>query len=136
MAAQKDVIPGFSPSKAAFARYLVRSLILKDIQKVPLTQLSEEIVSHAPPKENGLPEKSGKDPDVAPGDLTVGIVGAGISGLYTALILQSLGIKYEILEANPKRIGGRLYTHYFSDPNAEGNESKHDYYDIGAMSML
>ncbi|RWS19692.1 hypothetical protein B4U80_14961, partial [Leptotrombidium deliense] len=37
-------------------------------------------------------------------DLKVGIVGAGISGLYTALLLQELGIDYEILEAS-ERIG-------------------------------
>ena len=40
------------------------------------------------------------------------IVGAGVSGLYIAMMLDSLGIKYEILEGSG-RIGGRLYTHYF-----------------------
>jgi hypothetical protein len=45
--------------------------------------------------------------------LTVGIVGAGAAGLYTAMILKDLGIEYEILEAN-STIGGRLLTHQFS----------------------
>ncbi|KAJ8517742.1 hypothetical protein ONZ45_g5116 [Pleurotus djamor] len=58
-------------------------------------------------------------------DLTVGILGAGVGGLYSALILESLDIKYEIIEAS-KRVGGRLYTHHFS-------EEKYDYYDVGAM---
>ncbi|KAK3294313.1 uncharacterized protein B0H64DRAFT_343589 [Chaetomium fimeti] len=56
------------------------------------------------------------------------IVGAGVAGLYIAMILDSLKIPnltYDILEAN-SRVGGRVYTHRFS-------EDAHDYYDIGAM---
>lgn len=56
---------------------------------------------------------------------SVGIVGAGMAGLYTAMILKSLEIKYEILEASD-RIGGRVYTHRFTDGPG-------DYYDVGAM---
>lgn len=51
-------------------------------------------------------------PSQAP--LKVGIIGAGAAGLYSALLLQSLGIDYEILEANT-RIGGRMYTHRFDE---------------------
>jgi hypothetical protein len=47
--------------------------------------------------------------------LKVGIIGAGAAGLYSALLLQTLGIDYEILEADG-RAGGRLYTHYFDLP--------------------
>lgn len=56
------------------------------------------------------------------------IVGAGISGLYIALILQSLNLpnlSIDILEAD-HRVGGRVYTHRFSD-------EPYDYYDVGAM---
>ena len=35
-------------------------------------------------------------------------------GLYTALILQSLNVSYEIIEAS-NRTGGRMFTHKFSD---------------------
>lgn len=42
----------------------------------------------------------------------VGIIGAGVGGLYAAMMLQSLDIEYEILEAS-ERVGGRLYTHRF-----------------------
>ncbi|KAG2356587.1 hypothetical protein BDR07DRAFT_1422808 [Suillus spraguei] len=56
----------------------------------------------------------------------VGILGAGVGGLYTALILDSLDIKYEILEASD-RTGGRLLTYKF--PNGK----EYDYYDAGAM---
>lgn len=55
----------------------------------------------------------------------VGIVGAGMAGLYTAMILDSLEITYEIIEAS-NRIGGRVYTHRFTDDPG-------DYYDAGAM---
>ncbi|KAG0694126.1 hypothetical protein DFH29DRAFT_859812 [Suillus ampliporus] len=57
---------------------------------------------------------------------TVGILGAGVGGLYTALMLDSLGINYEILEASD-RTGGRLFTYRF--PNGKD----YDYYDVGAM---
>ncbi|CAI4214550.1 unnamed protein product [Parascedosporium putredinis] len=56
------------------------------------------------------------------------IVGAGVAGLYIATILDSLeipGLSYDILESSD-RVGGRMYTHKFSD-------APHDYYDIGAM---
>ncbi|KAG8950324.1 hypothetical protein FRC04_007766 [Tulasnella sp. 424] len=51
---------------------------------------------------------------------TVGILGAGVGGLYAAMMLHSLGIPFEILEAS-NRTGGRVFTFPFS-------EKKHDYY--------
>lgn len=66
----------------------------------------------------------------------VGIIGAGAAGLFTGLIFDFLNrelgehgfeISYDILEAGTEdRVGGRLYTYYFSD-------KPHDYYDVGAM---
>lgn len=59
--------------------------------------------------------------------LKICIVGAGISGLYTAMILDSLNIPnltYDILESSD-RVGGRLFTHQF-------DEEEHQYYDVGA----
>ncbi|KAG2029886.1 hypothetical protein BDR03DRAFT_936773 [Suillus americanus] len=58
----------------------------------------------------------------------VGILGAGAGGLYTALILQDLGIPYRIIEAQGK-VGGRLLTYKFQD----GTGSPYNYFDIGAM---
>jgi len=60
-------------------------------------------------------------------DILVGIVGAGATGLYTAMILDDLGIKYEILEGS-NRSGGRILTHHFDEGTSEWN-----YFDIGAM---
>jgi hypothetical protein len=56
------------------------------------------------------------------------IIGAGISGLYLAMMLEDLGIpelSYDILESR-NRIGGRVYTHHFGD-------ERKSYYDVGAM---
>ncbi|KAK6708353.1 hypothetical protein SNK04_009316 [Fusarium graminearum] len=73
-----------------------------------------------------------------PGKIDVGIVGAGVSGLFTALLFdwlnhhpalkdKGLKINYDIMEAaGADRLGGRLYTHHFTD-------EEHDYYDVGAM---
>ena len=73
---------------------------------------------HLPPRE----DHASKD---LPTGTKVCIVGAGMSGLYSALILDHLGVPYDILEA-ADRPGGRILTHYFST-------REHDYYDIGAM---
>jgi len=54
------------------------------------------------------------------------LVGPG--GLYAALILDDLGIPYQILEAQD-RVGGRLFTYTF--PNSTG--APFNYYDVGAM---
>lgn len=62
-------------------------------------------------------------------NLKICIVGAGVSGLYTAMILESLEIPnltYEILESS-ERVGGRLYTYHFDE------DEEHQYYDVGAM---
>ena len=47
-------------------------------------------------------------------DSPVCIIGAGMAGLYTAMILQSLKIPYRIVDANTReRVGGRVFTHRF-----------------------
>lgn len=59
---------------------------------------------------------------------TVGIIGAGAAGLYSALLLESLGVDYEILEAN-SRIGGRIWTYHFNkNPASPGEGEYYDYY--------
>ncbi|MCJ1381525.1 hypothetical protein MMC17_004636 [Xylographa soralifera] len=66
--------------------------------------------------------------DDKPQEWRVAIIGAGMAGLYLAMILDDLkvpGLKYDLVEAS-NRIGGRALTHYFS-------KTSHDYYDIGAM---
>lgn len=42
------------------------------------------------------------------------IIGAGMAGLYTAMILESLMIRYHIVDANTReRVGGRVFTYKF-----------------------
>lgn len=59
----------------------------------------------------------------------VGILGAGPGGLYAAMILTTLDIPFEIIEAQD-RTGGRLYTHHFdgNDPKYKDYMTGHDYY--------
>lgn len=88
-------------------------------------QLFRELISRAgvynefPPGPPALP----CDPKCQsqPPPLKVGIIGAGAAGLYSALLLQSLDIEFEILEADG-RAGGRIYTHYF-DPESWKNST-------------
>jgi hypothetical protein len=85
----------------------------------------------------GLEDKSTGKPRGAADQLAknlglhVGVIGAGMAGLYTAMILEDLGIPYEILEADDvdehAERAGRVYTHRF-DMTTAGN-----YYDVGAM---
>ncbi|OJJ61036.1 hypothetical protein ASPSYDRAFT_87596 [Aspergillus sydowii CBS 593.65] len=62
--------------------------------------------------------------------MDVGVVGAGISGLYTALILQRQGHNVTVFEAN-SRIGGRIYTHRFKPLN----QGEDVYFEAGAMRL-
>ncbi|KAG8999540.1 hypothetical protein FRB90_012053 [Tulasnella sp. 427] len=60
------------------------------------------------------------------GKKTVGILGGGVGGLYAAMMLESVGVPYEVLEARD-RVGGRLFTYKFKDSDT------YDYFDVGAM---
>jgi len=54
---------------------------------------------------------------VSPGEckgLKVGIIGGGLAGLSSAFELRKLGFDITIFEMQEKRIGGRVYTHYFN----------------------
>lgn len=64
------------------------------------------------------------------------IIGAGMAGLYTAMILDSLDLPYTIYEGSKDRIGGRVFTHYFNSSNQLGDEEarkKQRYVELGAM---
>jgi hypothetical protein len=76
---------------------------------------------------NRPPEEGAHLDNSIPLDVKFCIIGAGVAGLYIAMILKELGIPFDLVEASD-RAGGRLYTHKFS-------EAPHDYYDAGAMRL-
>lgn len=104
--------------KKILAAYLVGAQVQRDYENPKdLSKLSKEHVSLTEKDEYDLPSRARGDADFKPNDpeLNVGIIGGGIAGMYAVHPLNFLRIPCEILEANPKRIGGRLYTHRFSD---------------------
>ncbi|KAF9486974.1 hypothetical protein BDN71DRAFT_568475 [Pleurotus eryngii] len=113
-----------------FAHY-GRNLINEHIKarKEQIRQIEHRLV--ALPRDGALLPASKVSQDASREDLKVGILGAGVGGLYAALILDSLDINYEIIEAS-ERTGGRLYTHRFKKEDGSEGE-KYDYYDVGAM---
>lgn len=120
---------------ARYARQLIRENITRELRTLRESHDAE------PPVD--LPAIGGiclKDPfsgaghpleeetyldDSVPLDVKFCIIGAGVAGLYIAMILKELGIPFDLVEASD-RAGGRLYTHRFS-------EAPNDYYDAGAM---
>ncbi|VZI11127.1 unnamed protein product [Fusarium fujikuroi] len=57
----------------------------------------------------------------------IGVIGAGIAGLYSALLLQEKGYTVSVFEASD-RVGGRVRTHHFT-------EDENQYYEAGAMRI-
>lgn len=88
---------------------------------------SGSLPSWSIPAVDDLDRMSKQDPPLPEGKVC--IIGAGIAGLYLAMLLDHAKIPYEILEAS-SRIGGRIFTYEFptNDPPVE-----HNYYDVGAM---
>ena len=58
----------------------------------------------------------------------VGIIGAGMSGLYAGLLLKKQNIPFHIFEAREERVGGRVYTYRFS-------QEENQYFEAGAMRL-
>lgn len=112
-----------SSYRALYARSVVRDYF-KTIPQETLGRLSTLPVEPIQPLVSESIQAA--DQDAGGGEIKVGIIGAGAAGLYAAMILDWLGpesgFTYEILEADPVRVGGRLYTHKF--PKGEVN----DYY--------
>jgi phytoene dehydrogenase-like protein len=62
--------------------------------------------------------------------MDIGIVGGGIAGLYSALLLKQQGHKATIFEAN-NRIGGRIYSHHFTSVT----KGEDPFFEAGAMRI-
>lgn len=61
-------------------------------------------------------------------NISIGIIGGGLSGLSAAYELRKLGAGITIFDAEASRIGGRVYTYYFDN-------SKHYYGELGPMRI-
>ncbi|KAJ5983216.1 hypothetical protein N7481_005315 [Penicillium waksmanii] len=61
---------------------------------------------------------------------SIGILGAGISGLMTHFLLQSVGFQNIEISESTGRVGGRIRTEYFDLP-----ESNYQYQEMGAMRI-
>ena len=64
-----------------------------------------------------------------PSALNIGVVGGGMSGLYSTLLLQHHipGVNVSVFEAD-NRVGGSVYTYKFSP-------EPHQYFEAGAMRI-
>lgn len=60
--------------------------------------------------------------------IKVGVIGGGVAGLASAFELRKLGFDITIFESEDKRLGGRIYTHYF-------DKDKRFYGEMGAMRI-
>ncbi len=59
---------------------------------------------------------------------TVGIIGGGLAGMAAAFELRKAGFDVTVFEADPERIGGRIFTYYF-------DSDRKLYGELGAMRL-
>ncbi|WP_431825166.1 FAD-dependent oxidoreductase [Burkholderia sp. F1] len=64
----------------------------------------------------------------------VGIVGGGFAGMFAGLILQSLGIEFELFESSD-RVGGRIHTWYSRDYDPHDVQRAGLYGEVGGMRL-
>ncbi|KAG6175927.1 hypothetical protein E4U27_005682 [Claviceps purpurea] len=121
-------------SKAQDLRVVKRKLAKRadDNSSIPMTQSNH--FDPLGPWFDGIKFVSLREPSIvdvkAAKDKEIAIVGAGISGLMTYLILNQSGFtNLTILEASD-RIGGRIHTTYLT-----GGPFNYSYQDLGAMKL-
>lgn len=128
--------------KQQWARRLVRQKLYHELIALHEKGLRERkpdpesfplfgIGDHVPTSPFDLPPAPPPPDTSQPRPFILCIIGAGVAGLYIAMILDSLKIPdliYDIVEASP-RAGGRILTHHFESTPP----SPHDYFDVGAM---
>jgi len=120
--------------RAKIAQHLIQLALAEAVSLNPriIIPSSNEWESHEPLTWKALVERDGLPTfrRRASTDLPIAIIGAGAAGLRVAMMLDYLGIPYDLFEAS-KRHGGRCYTYHFTKEEESG--LTHDYYDVGAM---
>lgn len=116
--------------RAAIARKILKIYVQKEQSKqrhgssnaAPDWESEElPLFSIGPPPKGPIKAPPGK----------VCIIGAGMAGLVVANGLKQIGkYDFDIVEALPDRVGGRVYTQTFQDL-----KTPHNYYDVGAMRI-
>ncbi len=107
--------------RAAYTKHILNQHLLTKLNDA--TGLHHETLPVAPELRDDLQDKT-------PYQGRICIIGAGVAGLYLAMMLKSLGItNVDILEGS-NRVGGRCYTQSLDD-----NANPHNYYDFGAMRI-
>ncbi len=64
----------------------------------------------------------------------VGIVGGGFAGLFAGLMLQSLGVEFDVFESSD-RVGGRIRTWYSTDYSSQDVNKSGLYGEVGGMRL-
>ena len=113
--------------RSAFSRWLLanhggsyRAAVSAHRSRANATQLNAHFSSCSPSKPSEEP--------------LVGIVGGGFAGLFSGLILQSLGIGCEVFESSD-RVGGRIRTWYSSDYSPDDDNKSGLYGELGGMRL-
>lgn len=78
--------------------------------------------------------RSSRAPSLPLEKTTIGIIGGGFAGMYAGLILQSLGIEFEIFESSD-RVGGRIDTWYSTKYDINDKDRSALYGEVGGMRV-
>ena len=119
MATETDFIQPDNPTDEE--RYEMLRITLQKVKRLEDFDNIVELLS--PPKDITTIVEPGSCKGIK-----VGIIGGGVAGLASAFELRKAGFDITIFETEEKRIGGRIYTHYF-------DEDKRLYGELGAMRI-
>jgi len=134
---QRTAALGFDPKiasrmRTAYANSVLHDHLLSEFRR----QYNYKHVQSLPYSQWKLPRGDHQKEDHVPDyPERICIVGAGMAGLHTAMLLKEAGFyNINIYEASD-RIGGRMFTHVFPEPKDGEQQCANNYCDIGAMRL-
>ncbi|UMR33006.1 FAD-dependent oxidoreductase [Massilia sp. MB5] len=120
-------VPRAGSLRSAYSNWLIanhgdqyRATVQQQLRRPQARRLHAAVNGAAPGLENAAP--------------LVGIVGGGFAGLFSGLMLQSLGIGCELFESSD-RVGGRIRTWYSSDYDPRNKDKAGLYGEVGGMRL-